>query len=80
MLPKLVPVSWLRGLINVVPKVEAGNNSSMYCIGNFAMNMFTIANLPHNVLDVGFFEAAYQCENLLLKREQPSAICIDVNA
>ena len=40
-MPKLVPASWLRGLVNVVPKAGAGDRFGRYCIGNLAMNMFT---------------------------------------
>ncbi|KAJ8421197.1 hypothetical protein Cgig2_011716 [Carnegiea gigantea] len=40
-LPKLVPASWLWGLINVVPKAGAEDRSRKYCIGNLAMDMFT---------------------------------------
>lgn len=37
---KLAPASWLRGLINAVPKVGVSNNSISYYIGNFVMAMF----------------------------------------
>ncbi|KAJ8432091.1 hypothetical protein Cgig2_001172 [Carnegiea gigantea] len=37
----LVPASWLRGLINLVPIVGVGDKSRRYCIGNLAMDMFT---------------------------------------
>ncbi|KAJ8441664.1 hypothetical protein Cgig2_019051 [Carnegiea gigantea] len=40
-LPKLVPASWLRGLINVVPNPGAGDKFGRYCIGNLAIDMFT---------------------------------------
>ncbi|KAJ8446520.1 hypothetical protein Cgig2_027482 [Carnegiea gigantea] len=40
-LPKLMPASWLRGLIHVVPKAGAGDRSGKYCIGNLTMDMFT---------------------------------------
>ncbi|KAJ8440451.1 LOW QUALITY PROTEIN: hypothetical protein Cgig2_013610 [Carnegiea gigantea] len=39
-MPKLVPGSWLRGLINVVPKAGAGDRSGKYCIDNLTMDMF----------------------------------------
>ena len=39
--PKLVPASWLRGLIHVVPKGGDGDRSDKYCIGNLAMDLFT---------------------------------------
>jgi len=40
-LSKLVPASWLWGLINVVLNAGAGEKSGRYCIGNPAMDMFT---------------------------------------
>ncbi|KAJ8424003.1 hypothetical protein Cgig2_032387 [Carnegiea gigantea] len=40
-LPKLVPVSWLRGLIHVVPKGGAGDRSGKYCVRNLVMDLFT---------------------------------------
>ncbi|KAJ8435883.1 hypothetical protein Cgig2_010916 [Carnegiea gigantea] len=40
-LQKLVPASWLWGLINVVPKAGAMDISRKYCIGNLTMDMFT---------------------------------------
>ncbi|KAJ8425821.1 hypothetical protein Cgig2_028182 [Carnegiea gigantea] len=40
-LPKLVPTSRLRGLINVILKVRAGNRPRRYFINYFVINMFT---------------------------------------
>ncbi|KAJ8453381.1 hypothetical protein Cgig2_008265 [Carnegiea gigantea] len=40
-MPKLVPASWLQGLINLVPNARAGDKSERYCIGNLVMDMFT---------------------------------------
>jgi len=38
---KLVPASWLQGLIHVVSNGGAGDRSGKYCIGNLAMDFFT---------------------------------------
>ncbi|KAJ8427145.1 hypothetical protein Cgig2_005203 [Carnegiea gigantea] len=40
-LSKLMPTSWLRGLIHVVLKARARDRSGKYCIGNLAMDLFT---------------------------------------
>ncbi|KAJ8430891.1 hypothetical protein Cgig2_003884 [Carnegiea gigantea] len=40
-LPKLVPASWLWGLIHLVPNGGARDRSGKYCIGNLAMGLFT---------------------------------------
>ncbi|KAJ8424520.1 hypothetical protein Cgig2_025782 [Carnegiea gigantea] len=39
-MPKLVHVSWLRALMNVVSKDRARGKLRKYCIGNFTMDMF----------------------------------------
>ncbi|KAJ8429583.1 hypothetical protein Cgig2_023789 [Carnegiea gigantea] len=40
-LSKLVPTSWLWGLIHVVPKMGVGDRFGKYCNGNLAMDLFT---------------------------------------
>jgi len=40
-LPRTVAGIWLRGLICVVPKNGGGDRSGRYCVGNFAIDMYS---------------------------------------